>query len=64
MTSIAGIFDLTLFSAFLLTYAENAVFYLYFMYVPYRIVMKGIEIAVWTLIYGAIIMLVISLLLK
>ena len=64
LANIAGMFDLALLSAFLLTYVENIAFYFYCIYIPYRIVVKGIQIAVWTLFYGAIIFLIVAFMLN
>ena len=57
-------FGLILLSATLLTYIENIAFYFYCIYIPYKIVVKGIKLAVWTLIYGGIILLVSTLIVK
>ena len=47
-----------------MTYAENIAFYFYCIYVPYKIVMRGVELALNALFYGAIILLMLTLIVQ
>ena len=50
-------------AATLLTYVENIAFYFYCIYVPYKIVTRGMKLVFNTIFYGALFFLLIALLL-
>merc|ERR1711966_236003 len=60
LKGISGMFDLLLFSAMIMTYAENMLFYFYVIYLPYLIVMKALEMALKFAFYGALTLLAVT----
>ena len=61
-TGVHSFFNLLHLSGILLTYAENIAFYFYLLYIPYVVVSKTISFAFWLVFYGAITLLVLTLL--
>ena len=54
-------FDMVLFSAYLLTYAENIAFFFYLIYLPYLLMRKGIELALKIAFVTSIIFVLVEL---
>ena len=61
LKSIRSLFDLFLYSAFILTYIENVLFYFMLVYIPYRIVAKGIELAFKAAFYGGLALFLVTM---
>ena len=59
---VHSFFNLLRLSGILLTYVENISFYFYLVYLPYVVVTKTISVAFWVLFYGALTLLILTLL--
>ena len=54
-------FDQLLFSAYILTYAENIAFYFYMIYLPYMLARKGVEIVLKITFCACIVLVLVEL---
>ena len=61
LTGISGMFEAIIFTAFLLTYAENIAFYFYALYLPYKLAKKGINLALKVLFIFLMVTVLIEL---
>eukprot|EP00354_Favella_ehrenbergii_P007347 CAMPEP_0170465794 /NCGR_PEP_ID=MMETSP0123-20130129/9999_1 /TAXON_ID=182087 /ORGANISM="Favella ehrenbergii, Strain Fehren 1" /LENGTH=93 /DNA_ID=CAMNT_0010731769 /DNA_START=248 /DNA_END=529 /DNA_ORIENTATION=+ len=61
LQGITCMFDQLLFSAYLLTYAENIAFYFYIAYLPYLLMRKGVELALKVALIGCIVLVLVEL---
>ena len=61
LQGIQATLDQLLFSAYLLTYAENIAFFFYLLYLPYLLMRKGIELALKVLFIGCLILVLVEL---
>ena len=61
LQGISCMFDMVLFSAYLLTYAENIAFFFYLIYLPYLLMRKGIELALKIAFVASIIFVLVEL---
>ena len=61
LQGITCMFDQLLFSAYLLTYAENIAFYFYMVYLPYLVMQKSIEVVLKITFIACIVLVLVEI---
>ena len=61
LQGISTTLDQLLFSAYLLTYAENIAFFFYLLYLPYLLMRKGVELALKVLFIACLVLVLVEL---